>query len=404
MASPPFGLSGVSSGWTTFWPGVSTTSAAIWAIVRPSTVGASRVEEPGPLEQLAHDQRHAARLVHVERGVASARPHVGDERRPVGDGPELVDVERDPVLVGDRQEMEHAVGRAAGRGHAGDPVLERLAGHDVLRPDVAPDEVHDQLAGPVGGRVLGLALGRDAVQARRREPDELHDRAHRVGRVLAAAGARSGAGDVLDLGQLVERDLARPVRPDGLVDAHDRDVALALVDARVDRPAVEDEARHVQAAERHGGRGHGLVAGHDAHDAVHQLAADDELDRVGDDLAADERGLHALRAHRHAVADRDRVELHGRPAGGPDAGLDHLGQVALVDVAGHRLDPGRRDADDRLGEILVGEADGLEHRPRAGPVRAVGQGGGMALGGVGRVRRVGHRGSPGAAGTGRCWP
>ena len=89
------------------------------------------VEEPGPLEQLAHDQRDAARLVHVERGVAAARPHVGDERGPVGDGPELVDVERDPELVGDREQMQHAVGRAAGGGHAGDPVLERLAGHDV---------------------------------------------------------------------------------------------------------------------------------------------------------------------------------------------------------------------------------------------------------------------------------
>ena len=61
------------------------------------------------------------------------------------------------------------------------------------------------------------------------------------------------------------------------------------------------------------------------------------------------------------------------------------------------------DADDRLGEVLVGEADGLEHRPRAGPVGAVGQGGGMALGGVGRVRRVGHRGLLGRRGTGRCW-
>ncbi len=36
-------------------------------------------------------------------------------------------------------------------------------------------------------------------------------------------------------------------------------------------------------------------------------------------------------------------------------------QLALVVVARHRLDPGRADADDRLREILVGEADGLEH-------------------------------------------
>ena len=51
--------------------------------------------------------------------------------------------------------------------------------------------------------------------------------------------------------------------------------------------------------------------------------------------------------------------------------------------------------DDRLGEVLVGEADRLEHRSRAGPVGAVGEGRGVALGGIGGGRRVGHaRGSP----------
>ena len=74
--------------------------------------------------------------------------------------------------------------------------------------------------------------------------------------------------------------------------------------------------------------------------------------------------------------------------------LDELGQAPLVVVAGHRLDPRRRDADDRLGEVLVGEADRLEHRPRAGPVGAVGERGGVALGGIGSGRgrgALGHR-------------
>ena len=43
----------------------------------------------------------------------------------------------------------------------------------------------------------------------------------------------------------------------------------------------------------------------------------------------------------------------------------------------------RGDADDRLGEVLVGEADRLEHRARGGAVGAVGEGRGMALGGIG---------------------
>ena len=99
-----------------------------------------------------------------------------------------------------------------------------------------------------------------------------------------------------------------------------------------------------------------LVAADEADEAVEQVAARDELDRVRDDLAADERGLHALGAHRHAVADRDRAELHRRAARRADALLDELRQPPLVEVAGHRLDPGRRDADDRLGQVVVGEA------------------------------------------------
>ena len=70
-----------------------------------------------------------------------------------------------------------------------------------------------------------------------------------------------------------------------------------------------------------------------------------------------ERGAHAGRAHRDAVRDGDRVELDRRAARRADAVLDVPREHALVQVARHRLDPGRRDADERLREVLVGEAD-----------------------------------------------
>ena len=44
--------------------------------------------------------------------------------------------------------------------------------------------------------------------------------------------------------------------------------------------------------------------------------------------------------------------------------LTCFGEHALVQVARHRLDPGRGDADERLRQVLVGEADRLEHRAR----------------------------------------
>ncbi len=122
------------------------------------------------------------------------------------------------------------------------------------------------------------------------------------------------------------------------------------------------------------------------------MAARDELDRVGDHLARDERGAHPLRPHRDAVRDRDRVELHRRAAGVADAALDVLGELALVQVARHRLDPRRGDADERLRKVLVAEAGALQHRAGRSAVGAVGESGAVPLGGVGRtIVRIRHR-------------
>ena len=124
---------------------------------------------------------------------------------------------------------------------------------------------------------------------------------------------------------------------------------LAAVELpRRNRAAVEHHAGHVQPRQRHDPAGNRLVAA-DQHDqAVEAVAARDELDRVGDHLAADERGAHALGAHRDAVGDRHRVELHRRAAGGADARLDVLGQRPQVQVARADFDPGVGDADERL--------------------------------------------------------
>ena len=50
----------------------------------------------------------------------------------------------------------------------------------------------------------------------------------------------------------------------------------------------------------------------------------------------------------------------GVPPAVADALLDLGRERAQLVVAGHRLDPRRGDADDRLGERLVVEADALE--------------------------------------------
>ena len=116
------------------------------------------------------------------------------------------------------------------------------------------------------------------------------------------------------------------------------------------------------------------------------MAAGTELDRVGYDLPADERGAHPFRAHGDAVGHRDGVELHRRAPGVPHPGLDVFGQAAQVEVARPDLNPRIGDADERLAQVFVGEAHRLEHRPGGGAARAVGEAGAAVL-----ERQCAHR-------------
>ena len=87
------------------------------------------------------------------------------------------------------------------------------------------------------------------------------------------------------------------------------------------------------------------------------MPASDQLDRVGDDLAAHQRGLHALGPHRDSVGDGYRVELHRIRARFADAGLERDRQLTQAEIARHRFEPRVRHADEGLLDVLGGQAD-----------------------------------------------
>ena len=205
--------------------------------------------------------------------------------------------------------------------------------------------------------------------AKRREPQELARRRHRVRGELPSAGARPRTRRVLERRELLGAELPAIERAHGLEDVLDGDV-LPLPAARRDRPAIEDEAGNIEPGERHGRARDRLVAADENHQRVELVGPRHELDRVRDDLAADERHPHPLGAHGDAVGHRDGVELHRRRPGGAHAFLDRGRETAEVQVAGTDLDPGVGDPDEGLPQVVVGEPDRLEHGPGGGAVAA----------------------------------
>ncbi len=140
---------------------------------------------------------------------------------------------------------------------------------------------------------------------------------------------------------------------------------LALELAGHDRAAIEEHARHVEPQHRHHHAGQALVAAGDADQRVVAMAAHGEFDGIGNHLARDQRGLHALMAHRDAVGDGDGAEFARRAACFLDALLGRLRLAHQRDVAGRGLVPACGDADKRTMDLLFGEP----HRVIVGAMR-----------------------------------
>ena len=90
----------------------------------------------------------------------------------------------------------------------------------------------------------------------------------------------------------------------------------------------------VEAGGGHQHRRDRLVAAAQSDEAVEALGEHDGLHRVGDHLATDQRGAHALVAHRDAVRHGDRAELHREPTGLADAALTCSASVRKVRLHG----------------------------------------------------------------------
>ena len=136
---------------------------------------------------------------------------------------------------------------------------------------------------------------------------------------------------------------------------------FGLAAARHDGAAVEDHRRDIQPCRRHRRCGDGLVAADQQHHRVEAVAADRQLDRIGDGLARCQRCAHAVAAHRDAVGHRDGIEFDRRAAVGEDAATRVLGQIAQRDVAGRHVRPGVHHRHEWSGDGGIVQPGGAQH-------------------------------------------
>ena len=136
------------------------------------------------------DHADAAGLVEVGGDEPAAGLQVCDQGGRAGDPLEVVDVHLHPRLARDREQVEHAVRRAAGGADGRDRVLDRLGGDDLLGRRSSLSALTASLPASRGDLRLVAVHRRDHRGAHRRDAHRLERAGHRVGGELAAAGTR----------------------------------------------------------------------------------------------------------------------------------------------------------------------------------------------------------------------
>src|ERR1700756_3326526 len=214
--------------------------------------------------------------------------------------------------------------------------------------------------------------GGNAGQSHRSNAQKFADQRHRVGGELAAARAGSGTGRGLQRFELSVGDSSAGVFADRFIDVLNG-YSVALEVARGDGAAVKNESGNIESSERHNAAGNRLVAANENDQCVEKISARYQLNGIGNDFTAYERGAHALGAHGDAVGDGYGIELQRGSARGADASFHVLGQFTQVVIAGADLNPGVGHSNQRLGEVFIAEPAGAQHGASTGAISTVHQ-------------------------------
>ncbi len=181
--------------------------------------------EQACVEQRLHQRPDAADGDEFGHQMFAARFQVGEHGHAFADAREIVERQLHLRGVGDGEQVQHGVGRAAERDDHGDGVLKRLLRHDVERADAAFEHVDHARA---GAAAIVHLRGRNGVlrgAVGQAHAERFDGAGHGVGGVHAAAGAGAGNGALFDGLQFRVGNFLVGVRADGFEHGHDVELA-----------------------------------------------------------------------------------------------------------------------------------------------------------------------------------
>ena len=292
--------------------------------------------------------------------------------------------EIDAGFVGNGQQVQNGIGRAAHGDVHGHGVFKRFFGGNAARQHgfvvllvIAFGDFDNHAAGFEEQFFAACVGSQIRTVARQGKAECFGQTVHGVGGKHAGAGAASWAGVLLDFFDLFVADVVISRFDHGVNQVQ---TAFGLNIGHADnftgfhRAAGNEDGRNVQA---HGGNQHArgdFVAVGNAHQCVGAVGVDHVFDRVGNQVAAGQGVEHTAVTHGDTVVNGDGVEFFGNAAGFFDFTGNQLAHIVQVHMAWDELGEGVGNGDNRFAEVGFHDAGCTPQCARACHIAAVGRG------------------------------
>ncbi len=328
---------------------------------RPARDGPHVLVDDASTGELLHDSLNPPGGVQILQKMGPTRSQAAQVRRALTHRIEQVKVQIDARLGGDGRNVKHRVCRATECHVNGHGIFKGFPGGDVPRPNPLSHELHDLHAAQLGKTDARGRHRRQSPVPREPHPEGLREAVHGIRREHAGTRSATGTRVVFEVEELPRGDLT------GLVSSHaleDRDeIHLTMAHPTGEHgPAAHHDGGNVETHGSHEHPGDDLVAIGNQDQPVKGVSHGHDFNRIGDEFPAGKGVAHAGMIHGDAVTHPNGTEFDGCPPGVTNPGLDGLGDLVQMDVAGNDLIGRVGHPDEGAVQFGLGVTHGLEKR------------------------------------------